>query len=502
MNKSFKKAVASVICVLSLFGINAVAQGDEKNIVKTDVVTIDEVFRDAEFEYQVTVNDEKVELDKAKSGEYSRGMASGKAGTPSAPVFSAGKKYKNEVFSLDMIFDFDNGSGDPEDSGAWNAFQLRATDKTKVCWTTKCYSILVKKGWIEIQKFGTVNSGYILNQAFEIPEGEKVNVKYGAVDTDKGVYVFIQIANNICGVLDTENTITEEGYMNYEFRTKFQAFDTTDKEFSIALPVVSYNAEQSALTSENIFITAGTEKTAGIEENKWYISTDGFIVKVQERYNMVEEDAWEELEGETADATTVMTGDIGKYARTAVVLDNGLNVMSKEEYVSPVEYVGLNGYIGLLDCNKGWAKGKSFIYDEANVTITPFEDEYIYLPVRGVSEALGHRVDWDGELNKVYIDAGYGENLDVPKEEYNTAFIVGNRGWSKFRNLMGSAMVTASINIDGRTMLEYSDLGSALGFANVYLLKDEGVIVFSPLAFEFSSEDAKLLAEIAEYGIE
>lgn len=501
MNNKLKKVVASALCTFSLFTMSAFAQTEEKSVVKADIVKLSEVFDGAEIQYQVAgVDNTKVEL-KEKKGEYTRDIASGLANSVSAPVFSAGKKYLNSVFSMDMVFDFENGSGDPDDGGAWNAFQLRADETTKVCWSKKCYAILVKNGWVEIQKFGTASSGYILNEAFEIPVGEKVNVKYGAINTDVGVYVFLQVGDNVCGVMDNENPITEEGYMNFEFRTKFNACDSENNEFSIAVPTVSYDAQSSKLNSENLYITAGTEKLNEVKENKWFLSTDSFVKNVKERYDMVEEEAWEEIYGETASSLSVMTGDMSKYAKTFAILDNGVSVSSNEAYINPVDYIVRNGFVGLLDSNKALADGKAFVYDENNSNITPFEDEHIYVPVRGVSEAFGVKVAWRDELKTVYMNVSQGAlDEELPFEQYPTAFTIGNLGWLRFRNLMGSSMVTEPINVESRSMLEYSDLGKALGYTNIYYLEDNGIIVYSPIALEFSAEDQKQLADYVEYG--
>lgn len=495
----FKKIIAGTLAALSLMSMGAYAE--EEKVFKADSISLNEMFDGADIKYQENPQTGKVEL-KINNGEYTREYASGLNNSPDAPIFTAGKKYLNTVFCADMVFDFTDGGNDTKGPSCWNAFQLRAEDTDKLCWTTKCYVIIVKDGRVEIQKFGTGADGFLLNEDCEIPKDEKVNVKYGAVDTDKGVYVFIKIKDKIYGALDTNSTIKTEGYMNFEFRTNFKAYDTKDKELAIAVPNVSYNAKTAKLESENEFISAGTDKKAQIKENNWYLSTDSFMKKPAERYGQVEAEAWEKIDGETLSSMTVMTGDVGRYAKTAVVTEDGLCVMSNDEYISSAEYILQNGYVGLLDCNKAYMKGKYFTYDENNSSITPFEDEYIYLPVRGICEADGIKVAWDAENNSVFLDTnGNVKENNTLFSEYPTGFKVGFLGWIRFRLLMGTSMVTPPINVEGRTMLEYTDFGAALNYKNIYCGKDSGIITFSPIPLTFTAEDEKEIADSVQYGI-
>ena len=130
----FKKIIAGTLAALSLMSTGAYAE--EEKVFKADSISLNEMFDGADIKYQENPQTGKVEL-KINNGEYTREYASGLNNSPDAPIFTAGKKYLNTVFCADMIFDFTDGGNDTKGSTSWNAFQLRAEDTDKLCWTAE-----------------------------------------------------------------------------------------------------------------------------------------------------------------------------------------------------------------------------------------------------------------------------------------------------------------------------------------------------------------------------
>lgn len=494
-----KKLLSILTLTAVILSMTSFAFASDKEAVKTDVISLSELLSDTENLVYQKSGDDFVEL-KEKNGVYEREIANGKGGSVSAPVFSADKKFKNEIFSVDMEFNFDDGDGGKT---SFNAFQLRAGDNNKVCWTTKCYVVIVKSGGIEIQSFKP-NNTFHLNTDAKIPEGEKVNVMYGAVDTDLGVYIFIKIGDTVYGALDNDMPITEEGYMNIEWRTKFKAYETKGASVSIPVTQISYNAKDGSVKSEQVILNGGDAKDCTIKDRKWYFSADGYKPDMATRFaesGVYFEDMFEVIDGESGEGLSVMPGDIGLYTLCELTTDVGLTVKSNEEYISSAEYLLEKGVAGLVDCGTLFANGKYIKYDEENSGVTAIdEDGVIYVPVRGVVEAFNRLVGWDGDLQMVYVDANSEPDLTKDFHTYDSSFKIGDLGWTQFRLLMGANMAAPSIIYEDRAMLAYNDLGNLLNFKSTDYDEKTGLFTYSDIKLNLTDDDKALILDFVENG--
>lgn len=490
------RKLSFILAVIMLFSMTAVF-AEESLVTKAEVVTLNEFFENADKLIYTEANGRSVKV-TAKNGVYERDFASGKAESPEAPVFSTDKKYLNEIFSVDMEFDFFDG----ENKDSFNGFQLRAKENNKLCWTTNCYVIIVKKDRVEIQSFFNGDNKYHLNTSAVIPENEKVNVKYGAVDTEKGTYIFLKIGDTVYSALDTNSTIKDSGYMNIEWRSKFKAFKTKADGISLPVSMISYDPLTSSVTEELVYVNGGDEKNAEITERKWYFSGKDLNPDLQQRFGKTFEDLFTVIDGETRESLMVMPGDIGLYTMNEIKTDKGLVIRSDEEYISSAEYLLAKGYAGVLDCGTMFANGKYLPYDEGNSAVTPIEENgQIYVPVRAVSEAYDIPVGWNPETRCVWVDSKKETGDINDMLTYDSCFKIGDVSWAKFRLLMGGGIMTASpIIYEDRSMLVYRDFAALLDFKNVIWDEKTGLIAYSDVPLTFTEADKAHIVDYVMYG--
>ncbi len=491
------KKLSLILAVILLFSMTVVF-AEEPLVTKAEVITLNDFFENPDDIFYTEANGRSVKL-TAKKGVYERGFASGKAESPDAPVFSTNKKYLNEIFSVDMEFNFEDGS---EEKNSFNGFQLRAKENNKYCWTTDCYVIIIKKDRVEIQSYNDGSHKYHLNTSAVIPEYEKVNVKFGAVDTEKGTFVFLKIGDTLYSALDTEKRVKDSGYMNIEWRSKFKAFETKADGISIPVSMLSYDPLTSGVTEELMYVNGGDEKNAEITERKWYFSGREHNPDKETNFGKTFEELFTVVDGETRENLMVMPGDIGLYTMNEIKTVKGLVIRSDEEYISSAEYLLAKGYAGVLDCGTMFANGKYLPYDEGNSAVTPIEEnEQIYVPVRAVAEAYDIPIAWDEATRCVWVNPKKDAKDINVMSTYDSCFKIGDVSWAKFRELMGGAIMTASpIIYEDRSMLVYRDFAALLDFKNVIWDEETGLIAFSDVPLIFTDADKAHIIDYVMYG--
>ncbi len=489
-----------LLSLILTFGISAYAQEAVSEDVTAKIVSLSDKLSEAlKADKIVYMGDEKSRLELTeKNGVFTRKPIKGDVATASdVSVFSlTTEETKNEIYDIDLEFDFTDADG----KEVWNGFKLRAKDPDKFCWLTPGYVIIVKKDRVEIQAYAD-SQKWMLNREYEIKEGVKTNVKFGAIDTKDGVFVFIQIGDEVFSALDEDNMTLDAGYTNIEWRGDFKAYKTTaDEKYSVPMIKLDYSVNDASVKESISYVKTEKAEKREAKESEWYLSTADYTTNVGTYMNF--SDAFTLIDGEKNDTLMVMQGDIGLYANAAVTMDNGVKVWSyNHEYISPVEYVIEKGFAGLLDCNKAYAKGKYFTYDGENSLVSAFEqDGNVFVPVRAVVEAFDHWVGWDNDRRIVFLNT---RDLATDKNDlqsYDSSFKIGDLGWSYFRMLMGSNMVAASFIDNGRAMLVYSDVALVLDFKNNNYDEKTGVITFSDIPLNLTDENLKELADLVEFG--
>lgn len=396
------------------------------------------------------------------------------------PVVSFGKQDKNAIINMDMEFEFTDKSGG---TTAFDGFQLRASAQDKVCWTTDCYVVIIREKSVEIQVFASGANIFLLNRVCEIPKDKKVNVKTGAVDTKDGVYVFVKIDDQLFGALDRESRIKDGGYFNLEWRSDLMMYPTASDSDVIPKVTASYDAKNDKIVTNTEFLT---DKKAENVSYEWYISNDGYVNSKNDIVNLSE--AFTLLDGENSADLAVMEADIGKYAYVKATAD-GVALNSEIVYISPADYLLNKGFVACVGYTGAIANGEKFVYDKdnKNVYADVSSDGLAYLPIRAVADAYKMPVKWDDATRTVSI------KISEESQTYETSFVVGEHGFVRLRNLMGSSMPGTTYISENRTFLDTSATAQVLAYKYDFYDEVSGLIVLSNMKPNLNADDINAL---------
>lgn len=380
------------------------------------------------------------------------------------------------VIDCDMSFELDSSSG------SWIGFELMARDQDKRCWSTACYSIILKSDAIEFQCFGSnKKAGFLGSYEYALPMKERINVQSGVIPTEKGNYIFVKLGNDVFGVYDSDNAITEEGNFCIEGSLNGLTLYDTEVEKTISIPSaeISYDAKNNSLISE--VTTTDTAEPVF----KWYLSRDEYIYdKNQKNADLSCFDYIEEVK---TDHLNLEPQELGKYAVCAVETQ-GLTVYSNICCSNPVDYLLNNGFVGCIGYTKGVANGKEFEYDPSGNIYPDIYDDTVYVPFRGVMEAYNFPVTWNEKTRivEVYPAAASAE----------VSFCVDKIGFINFMNRMTASMVMAPMIVRDCTFLDIYSTSYIFDYETVIVDEGSGAIIMAPIDIEL---DESQIAELADY---
>ncbi len=456
------------------------AQGEE-NIVKAQNYQIADMLENVDN--WIYGSDGTYESPKfKKDGEaYIRENKTDKESILKFPTVSTGEKFADGIVTFDAKFNF---TGEDGKTVSFNGFQLRAKDTNQRCWTTDDYCILLKPDRVEFQVWKDSAQEWLLSEPYEMPQDERVTISVGSVELSAGIYIFIKINDDIIGVMDYGKKIKEEGYFNIEFSSGMEIYPSEEKDLTIPVIYAEYDAKNQILKKTTEYITTG-EEVDKLADAVWQISTEKYENEVfQNRGSIVKEEAFEELYGENSQTLLVNENDIGKYFYCKGTTENGVNVIGCMVYVDAMNYVKDNAVYFAVGFTKGMAKGKSFVFDENNPDVyVDTIDDVVYVPMRGVMEALGYKVWWDGNLRKVFMDTkGDGQR------EYDTSFIAGQQGYIDFLGYMSGSMLHPSILMNDRTYLDLNAIADIMESLGIIYDEQSGLCVITKSKIELNSE--------------
>ena len=398
-----------------------------------------------------------------------------------AKIVSFGEKYKNEIIDFDMVFDFTDKD---KKVSSYDGFMLRASKNDAVCWGgNDCYVIIVRENSVEIQSFYQGENVFYLNRTCEIPKNKKVNVKLGAVDTEKGTYLFIKIDDKLYGAYDTKSRIKNEGYFALEWRSTVNISEAEKSEATIFAPTLKYDVKENKIIAENLFISGETEDV----NYKWYMSNDVYINAERDLTSLSEN--FTLVDGEESDSFMVMDSDIGKYVYCEIAA-GGVTLNSEICHISPVEYIKEYGFTACVGYRGAIANGKAFVFDKENSNVyADCDDEFAYLPLRSIAEAYGMPVEWIADEQIVSISA-VGEG--------DTSLKIGKQGFIRLRNLMGSSMPGVPYIREGRTFIDASAMMQILNYKSLVYDENSGLVTFTNSAVALSDDEIQELVYAVE----
>ncbi len=399
-----------------------------------------------------------------------------------AELVSLGTVGKNDVISFDMEIDFTGKDGN---TASFDGFQLRAKDSDKVCWATDCYVIIIRENTVEIQSFYQGENVFYLNRTCEIPKNKKVNVTLGAVDTEeKGTFIFIKIDDKLYGAYDPKSRLKEDGHFNFEWRSTAKITEAKEADATVFAPTLLYDSKENKVLMDKTFILGQTDDIA----YKWYMSNEGYVNKERDLTSL--EENFTLVDGEESDSFLVMDSDIGKCVYCEVTA-GGVTYNTKVLYISPVSYVMNNGFVACVGYSGAIAEGEKFVFDRDNANVyADSKGEFAYLPVRSIAEAYGMPVKWEAEESIVSISATADDD---------TRFKIGEQGFIRLRNLMGSSMPGVPYINENRTFVDASAMLQILDYKSLFYDESTGLVTFTKSAVKLSeSEISDLIYEIEE----
>ena len=117
----------------------------------------------------------------------------------------------NEVFKASVKFDLSEG---------WQGIGLRANGYDRNCWSLENYTFIVKKDYVELQRFTNSGSTFlgILPNTF-IKSGEFTDLTFGAYPTEEGMRIMIYANGN--KVFDYTDVYSKFKGLNVNFYDRY-----------------------------------------------------------------------------------------------------------------------------------------------------------------------------------------------------------------------------------------------------------------------------------------
>ena len=303
------------------------------------------------------------------------------------------EKYTDAIYDFDAVLEFDSVDN-------WNGFLIRSTDPTVMPWGKNYnYLIVITEFQIELQRFGSKHA-FLAVSPTPFKSGEKVNIRYGAINEEKGVHIILSInGQTIFDVYDTDDlaAITEAGHFgvyNASGITLYPSSRTGEKD-SPAVNTTSIST--NGLVGDTISVDYNYSDIYGTTEGEtefaWYRTlanvdhygtSMAFTDEAREKY-------LEKIEGATGKTYTITNSDVGFNIKC------GIKPKSKETGLLGEEVITGSVYIDTVSNMLGnglfFAKGSSFVV------------------VNGEKKTLNENEIPFAKYGKLYVPAAFSANL-------------------------------------------------------------------------------------------
>ncbi len=315
------------------------------------------------------------------------------------------KKFKNEIIEFDAVFNF-------VDASHWQGIMIRAKSAENLPWKdNETYLIVITEKQIELQRF-SYRSGYLAVVSTPFKSGERVNVQFGAINTDNGVELVLKInGQTIINVVDTdEAAIRNEGHFAVYNASTLKLLPSSRANKTEAPCVYTPAIKTEGIVGDKVyasykFVSYDNESEAE-SEFTWYrafadISVYGKSALLPDDF---ENRYLEKIVTTTEPVYTLTEEDVGKYIVCGIRAKAKPSGSFSNEMLSNAVQIDIlkntlgQGIFFANDSEYAINKGKRELID--SIGTAPFSiDGTMYLPLRYVSEALGYKVEWNAEKN-------------------------------------------------------------------------------------------------------
>lgn len=465
MKKTKKILSLLTALVLSVSSFTAIAEETQK---EATVIGVEEMLADPENWKDagglLKVTKDKLSRDGSKV---------------SSVVTYVGKTYTNEIFEFDITFDKTN------EGRAWSAVILRSdsSDRSELWTSGHSYVVIVRPQFLELQKYSS-SKGTVGIYPCDIPDGETVTMRVGAIDVENGVQIICWVnGEQMFNYLDDNNYLKDGGYFSLSniSTSKITVTPTKDSDktapgFPIGFKVSDFDRKTTELNAS--YSVMGDAKTT----LNWYITDEALTWNLDtgDTTGAQPEDLVKKIEGyENKTEYDIKESDVGKYIGIGIETQDGTLSLSKQTYINPGEYIiGKNIYV-VKDYDKAIVNGDEISIDEDDWQVLPEEiDSVLYMPLRFVVEKTGGEVLWNESARSVEIK--YDGKSSLINVGSNTATVDGT-----------AVTLTAApiINYD-RTFIAVSDIKA---------LTNTDIALYDDLIAVGNKENTVLTEEDVEY---
>ncbi len=366
-----------------------------------------------------------------KGGSLINKSKEDEAGKPITELFGYTKqKYTDAIYDFDAVFEF-------KTVDKWQGFLIRSTEPLNVPWDNNNYLIVITKDQIELQRFGYKHA-FLGVSPTPFKSGERVNIRYGAINEEKGVRLFLAInGKTIFDLYDTHDmALREGGYFGVYNNGSVLELYPSSRVGEIDTPAVNGTSiSTNGIIGDRINIDYTYSdiygSTEGETEYTWYrtLANIDHFGKSMAFSNEARGKYLEKIEGATGRTYTITNSDVGFNIKC------GIKAKSKETGLLGEEVITNSVYIDTVSNMLGnglfFVRGSQFaVLDgekkELNNNEIPFS-KYgkLFVPAQFCGNVLGYSVSENGD-SVVFAKNGAQVTVsadNILKNEDGTVFV-------------------------------------------------------------------------------
>lgn len=344
------------------------------------------------------------------------------------------EKYTDAIYDFDAEFEFDTIYN-------WSGFLIRSTNPLNVPWSGNLnYLIVITEEQIELQRFG-VKHTFLAVSPTPFKDGERVNIRYGAINEEKGVHIILAInGQTIFDVYDTDDmfAITGAGHFGVYNASGVALYPSSRVGQKDSPGVNTTSISTNGIVGDTINVDYNYSDIYGTTEGEtefaWYRTlanidhygiSAAFSDEAKEKY-------LEKIEGATGRTYTITNNDVGFNIKCGIKPKSketghlGEEVFTNSVYVDSVSNMIGNGLFFAKDSPFAVLNGEKMELNENEIPFAKYGK--LYVPAEFSAKAYGYKASYNEE-NIVFSKDGkdvIADGMDVINKN-GTVFVSLNK---------------------------------------------------------------------------